>query len=695
MSAETLDAPGNRQYAAFISYSHTDRDAARWLHQAVERYRIPKHLRRQRSNWPGRRPGQMPPIFLDREELPSSSDLAQSIRTALNASEFLIVVCSPAAARSRWVNEEVRTFKELGRAHRILCLIVDGEPGAVQRNMPPELECFPPALRYQVVDGAVTDRIAPEPLGADIRSDADTRRDAMLKMVAGLLGAGLDELRQREQARQQRRLVLVGTVSTVGCVVFGGLAVAAWLARNEAQEQRAVAVEKSLTAERTAKFLVSLFEVSDPSEARGNSITAREILDRGARQIDESLRDEPQVRADLSGTLGKVYRGLGLYDSSFDLISKARGIGNQRPLDWIHETMLLAELELQRGNDARAQQLYAEAKGRYRDAQLNDPATDAQILVGQGDTAAVRNQTSEARAFFQEALGKSRAHNLQETTVMALESMAMADYYAGDMERAEKSYENALRARIAYSGETHPKVSESLNGLAAIALTKGDRQKAEDDWLQVLKIDRHLLGLKHPDVAATLSNLGRVQLERRHFAAAVQNLDEAASIMNAQQSEMHEGLVFVFSNLALAHMGSAQYEQAERMLDSALHVAVGHDHPLQGPIMVYQADLYCHTHRASEGLARAEEARPIIVARYPDDPWRIGYLDNVRAGCLAGLRRYPEAEAIISASTAAVLKKWPPNTFYGHAAIERTMQLYTHTGNQAKQAEYGSLLAQK
>ena len=395
------------------------------------------------------------------------------------------------------------------------------------------------------------------------------------------------------------------------------------------------------------------------------------------------------------GTLGKVYRGLGLYDSAFDLVSKARAIGEQRPLDWIHETMVLAELELQRGNDARAQQLYGEAKGLYRDARLNDPATDAQILVGQGGTAAVLNQPSEARAFFQEALDKSRAHNLQETTVMALESMAMADYYAGDMARAEQSYEHALKARIAYSGETHPKVSESLNGLAAVALTNGDRQKAEDDWLQVLKIDRHLLGPKHPDVAVTLSSLGRVQLERRHFAAAVQNLEEAASIMNAQQSDMHEGLVFVFSNLALAHMGSAHYEQAEPMLGNALRVALAHDHPLQGPIMVYQADLYCHTHRASQGVARAEEARPLIIARYPDDPWRIGYLDNVRAGCLADLRRYAEAEAIVNASTAIVLKKWPPSTFYGHAAVERTVQLYSHTGNLAKQAEYASLLAQK
>jgi tetratricopeptide (TPR) repeat protein len=694
MPPETVDSSGKWKYAAFISYSHVDRDAARWLHRAIERYRIPKRLQRRRT-WSGPRPDRLTPIFLDREELPSSSDLAQSIRTALDESQFLIVVCSPTAARSRWVNEEVRTFKALGRAENILCLIVAGEPGAEGRGKPGDLECFPPALRYKVVDGLVTDHGASEPLGADIRAGAGRRRDAKLKLIAGLLGASLDDLRRREQARRQRQLALIGAVSTVGCVVLAGLALAAWLARNEAQEQRLVAVQKSLTAERTAKFMVSLFEVSDPSEARGNSITAREILDRGARQIDESLHDEPQVRAELSSTLGKVYRGLGLYDSAYSLVSKARAIENQRPLEWIHETILLAELELQRGNDARAQQLYADAARLYRDAGVNDPAIDAQILIGEGGTAAVLNQLSQARGFFQEALEKSRAHNLEETTVQALESIAMADYYAGDMARAQGSYERALQARIAFSGETHPKVSESLNGLAAVALTNGDRRRAEEDWLKVLAIDRHLLGPKHPDIAATLSSLGRVELERRNFIAAVQNLDEAASIMESQQSDMHEGLLFVFSNLALAHMGTSHYKQAEPMLEKALQVAVAHDHPLQGPIMVYQADVYCHTHRSSQGLTRLDEARVVVAARYPDDPWRMGYLENVRAGCLYDLHRYSEAEAIIEASTAKVLKKWPPNTYYGRAAIERTLDVYGRAGNQAKLTEYNNLLAQK
>jgi hypothetical protein len=105
--------------------------------------------------------------------------------------------------------------------------------------------------------------------------------------------------------------------------VFASLALFAFIARNEAERERRLAEQKTLTAERTADFMISLFRVSDPSEARGNAVTAREILDRGARQIDQSLREEPQVRAELSTTLGEVYTGLGLYNSALELLTKA------------------------------------------------------------------------------------------------------------------------------------------------------------------------------------------------------------------------------------------------------------------------------------------------------------------------------------------------------------------------------------
>jgi tetratricopeptide (TPR) repeat protein len=682
-----LDPADPKRYAAFISYSQANRAAARWLHRAIESYRIPRRLLRRNQGRIQAR-DRLAPVFLDREELSSSPSLGDAVRSALERSDFLIVVCSPSAAASRWVDEEVRAFKALGRSDRILCLIVDGEPMAAERGRPAAEECFPPALRYEVAGGQLTAQRANEPLAADLRAGADGRRAARLKLIAGLLGANLDDLRQREQARWQRRLVLVGATATAGCLVLAGLALAAWMARNEAEGQRQLAEQKSLTARRTADFMIALFQVADPSEARGNSVTAREILDRGAAQVDESLRDEPTVRAELSTTLGEVYRGLGLYGSAFDLLSKARALGQRDATAWVRTTLSLAELELQRGNDARSDQLFSEADQRYASVGGKDPAIRAQVLLGRGGAAAVLERADEARERFERALALGTTHGLAGVTAEALEGLAMTNFYAGDFKAAESFYGQALDARITLSGATHPKVSESLNGLAATAYMRGDGARAESYWQRVLTIDRRLLGSRHPDLATTMNNLGRLWLERREFSRAAAILDEAVSILAAQQSETHEDMMFAYSNLALAHMGRGQYRAAAPLLERALKVAAANDHALQGPIMVYQADLDCRAGRYGEGLGRLTPARPLVGARYREEPWRGALLRSVEAGCLDGLRRFAEAQRLIEGSTPVILARWPASTAFGRDALERAIHHFTSTDDAARVAQY-------
>lgn len=96
------------KYKAFLSYSHDDQAWAKWLHERLERYRIPRSLRRSRES-SGYRLGL---VFKDREELATSHSLSESICRALDDSEYLIVVSSTDSATSRWVNEEVRHFLE-------------------------------------------------------------------------------------------------------------------------------------------------------------------------------------------------------------------------------------------------------------------------------------------------------------------------------------------------------------------------------------------------------------------------------------------------------------------------------------------------------------------------------------------------------------------------------------------------------
>jgi eukaryotic-like serine/threonine-protein kinase len=225
------------RYFAFLSYSHRDEKDARWLQDQLERFRVPSALV-GRVTERGPVPRRLTPIFRDLHELAASDDLGQEIREAIAASRFLVVLCSPPAAQSRWTNAEIEAFK---RAHPDGCVfaaILSGEPFASDLPGRESEECLPPALRFHYDRrGKRTSRRA-EPLAADLRGGPDARRLGFLKLVAGLLGVGLDELVQRETLRRQRRLAIMAGGSLVGMLVATGLAVTAIQARNTASEQR-------------------------------------------------------------------------------------------------------------------------------------------------------------------------------------------------------------------------------------------------------------------------------------------------------------------------------------------------------------------------------------------------------------------------------------------------------------------------
>ena len=216
-----------KHYHAFISYTHRDERWAKWLQRALERYRLPKRLRRQDTH-SGTLPDRLHPIFRDRDELASSASLPASIRDALDQSDALIVVCSTAAAKSKWVNEEVRYFQNSSRADRIFCLLVEG---SLEQDSP---DCaFPPAL-LRTEDGLPL----PEPLAADVHVDGDGKRGAMVKIAAGLLGVGIDDLKQRDAQRQLRIHGAVATGSLTVAVLTIALAISAQLAREDADLRR-------------------------------------------------------------------------------------------------------------------------------------------------------------------------------------------------------------------------------------------------------------------------------------------------------------------------------------------------------------------------------------------------------------------------------------------------------------------------
>jgi hypothetical protein len=234
---QSLPPPSGR-YFAFLSYRNAgiDRAEAIWLHSAIETYRLPQSLAGRLNR--GARLGK---VFRDSEDLSASPHLWADIVKALEQSENLIVFCSPRSVQSKWVNDEVEEFLRLGRRSRIFAVLIEGEPADV----------FPPALLR--VSSAGTEDVATsierrdEPLAADLRVDPETyrsrtRRTALLRLIAGILGVGFDDLRNREQERQVRRLTFLVSGAIVVLAIVSGLAVYSEFSRREAERQRLTAV---------------------------------------------------------------------------------------------------------------------------------------------------------------------------------------------------------------------------------------------------------------------------------------------------------------------------------------------------------------------------------------------------------------------------------------------------------------------
>lgn len=275
----------SRRYRAFISYSHADEAWAKWLHRALETYRVPARLRQgEQADLPKR----LLPIFRDRDELPSASELGAVIQQALQQSDTLIVICSPRSALSRWVNEEIRYFKSLGRSRQVLALIVSGEPHAVN----PAEECFPPALRQELAeDGSLITAVI-EPIAADVRAGGDGRSGALLKLVAGLLGVGLDQLKQREAYRQRWRRI--GIAALVATMLASLLSMWQWQRseKQQALQAQALQVRRSTLYEngrrellagqqaRAAVYLVGALQLGLDTPA------LRFMLGRAMREVD-------------------------------------------------------------------------------------------------------------------------------------------------------------------------------------------------------------------------------------------------------------------------------------------------------------------------------------------------------------------------------------------------------------------------
>lgn len=259
-----------KRYRAFVSYSQKDKRWAKRIHAALETYRVPEGIIISDSNIRLGNKRTLGRFFRDDDELAGSSSLGAALTGAIDDSENLIVICSPRAAKSKWVNDEIIRFKSRRDPNKVFAIIVDGEPNASDCGHP-EQECFPLALRRVVSpDGTVTEA-ADEPIAPDLRKEPFKK--LLARVVAGLLAVSFDALWQREQRRQRTRFLMASLiVLAIACslgLLYYQLSTERQSAQRVDRDTRLASVKSmlgSVNAETAVEYLGKLLE-ENPADA--------------------------------------------------------------------------------------------------------------------------------------------------------------------------------------------------------------------------------------------------------------------------------------------------------------------------------------------------------------------------------------------------------------------------------------------
>ena len=226
------------EYAAFISYRHVPRDqeVAKQIQQAIETFKLPRGI-----NMPGRGDGRLGKCFRDEDELSAAHSLPDRILDALAKSSSLVVVCSPEARDSIWINREIAAFIQMHGRERVFTVLSEGSSA----------ESIPPSLQTRTTVPGSDGATLANPLAADFRPEASAkRRDETLRVIAAIADCSFDDLRQRNRTRTLKR----NAVIAVAAIVVIAAVVAAFAFASSAR-QDALAAESLQLATESSQLL--------------------------------------------------------------------------------------------------------------------------------------------------------------------------------------------------------------------------------------------------------------------------------------------------------------------------------------------------------------------------------------------------------------------------------------------------------
>ena len=579
------------KYRAFISYSHADTGWAKWLHRGLEGFRIDKDLV-GRETPTGIIPESLRPIFRDRDDFTAGHTLTEQTLAALDASHALIVICSPASAKSRYVTEEIRLFRSRHPDRPVIPLIVGGKPGD------PERECFPPSLRFNLdADGGISDDPL-EVLAADAREEGDGKNLALAKVVAGLLAVSSDDVfRRAERERRRQGRVRNGIVGAIAALILVG-AVFGWQAQ---QSQQRLSEIEAVVAQYS---FVGTAEAAVPG--------AKQSLTDAITSIAQGAARDPRYAEALDLLkAGKPEEAEPLLAAVAEDKKKAAATQNKAAAEAYRNLAAIAAIS----EPQKSRAYYAEA------AALDPDNVEGMYYHGWFQLQA--GSLSDAEAAFQRVLGNAEQGN---ETWRFWSRIGIGDIHQdrGDLAAALDEY----RAASEMAKPMAEAAPEWQRGLAIVYGAIGDILMRQRQFADALTYYRDKIEIAYRLVKADQESV----LAQNDLAVAALQLGKALELQDKREEALkaYQVSVAIFQRLVTADPDNVHWQQSLSAASSTVGDMMAMLGRLDDAMIAYRLDLVI-----SERLAEADPDNTKLRHGLYVSRQKIGEL-RMRRGDLAG-----------------------------------------------------------
>jgi serine/threonine protein kinase/Tfp pilus assembly protein PilF len=462
-----------------------------------------------------------------------------------------------------------------------------------------------------------------------------------------------------------RRHALAVLAAALAVVTLAAFATVTFVQAKRIAEERDVANAERTRAEQISSFLVELFELSDPSRSRGNQVTAGELLDIGARRVRLGLQDQPETRSTLLGTIGRVYRSLGLYGDSVKLLEEALA-ERQRIHGPRHPEVAKAMVDLgsalcDRGDLNNCESNLRTALEMQRELLGPTAIEIAPTLLALAHLAQQRGQLDLAERNYTESLGIYRRHGRERTSDAAsvMNELAGLHSYRGEQEQAEILYREALGIDRGELGNDHPHVGMHLQNLALTLHLQGRLTEAAPLYEESLKILGKVLGEEHPQTLDAAANYGRFLHRLGDFERARELLERVVELDRRVRGPDHAYVGHDLVNLGLLRLDMGEPARAERDLREALDIyskSLPADHPYVASALSGLGRAQLDQQRTSEAEKTLRESMRIAEKSLPKDSPQLAATKATLGRVLAAQKRPREAEPLLRDSYPILLK---------------------------------------